>query len=65
MISLVAYACITGVTAKVYTHQHSETQYEYEVSIDDNVKFNDIVNNYDIIEQRGEIYTIREKLNKN
>ena len=34
---------------------------EYEVTISDEVSMNDFCNKYDIIEQRGEIYVIREK----
>lgn len=34
---------------------------EYEVTISNEVSMNDFYNRYDIIEQRGEIYVIREK----
>ena len=34
---------------------------EYEVTISDEVSMNDFYNRYEIIEQRGEIYVIREK----
>lgn len=34
---------------------------EYEVIISDDISINDFYNRYDIIEQRGEIYVIREK----
>lgn len=34
---------------------------EYEVIISDEVSMNDFHNRYDIIEQRGDIYVIREK----
>ena len=37
---------------------------EYEVTISDEVSMNDFYNRYEIIEQRGEIYVIREKENE-
>ncbi len=33
----------------------------YEVTIDDSVKMNEFLERYEIIEQRGEIYEIKEK----
>lgn len=33
---------------------------KYQVTIDDNVKLNEFMNKYQIIEQEGELYTIRE-----
>lgn len=35
---------------------------EYKVTISDTVSFKDIYGKYDIIEQEGQIYTIREKI---
>ena len=42
------------------------TEYEarWEVTIEDSVSMNDFYNRYEIIEQRGEIYVIREKENE-
>jgi len=43
----------------------TRTQYtttKYQVIIDDNVKYNDFVNRYDIISHDGDIYTIKDKL---
>ena len=34
---------------------------EYEVTISDEVSMNDFYNRYNVIEQRGDIYVIREK----
>ena len=36
-------------------------RYEYEVTIDKSVDFIDIYENYDIIEQRGNIWVIQDK----
>jgi hypothetical protein len=34
---------------------------EYQVLIDDDVKWKDLYENYEIIDQQGKIYTIKEK----
>lgn len=36
-------------------------KYEYQVTIDESVPFTDLYNSYEIINQEGKIYTIREK----
>lgn len=36
-------------------------RYEYEVTIDESVDFIDIYENYDVIEQRGDIWVIEDK----
>ena len=36
-------------------------QYRYEVIIDESVKFSDIYDNYEVVEQRGEIWVLEEK----
>lgn len=35
--------------------------YEYEAIIDEDVSFTDLYEKYDIVEQRGEIYILRDK----
>lgn len=34
---------------------------EYQVLIDDDVKWKDLYENYEIIDQKGKVYTIKEK----
>ena len=35
-------------------------RYRYEVTIDESVKFSDIYDNYEVIEQRGEIWVLED-----
>ena len=35
-------------------------RYRYEVTIDESVKFTDIYDNYEVIEQRGEIWVLED-----
>ena len=53
-----------GVTlfVEVYQDRNCSNTY-YKVTISDEVKFNDFEERYDIVTSKGEIYTIREKLN--
>ena len=34
---------------------------EYQITVNDTTTFNEITNNYEIMEQNGEIFTVREK----
>lgn len=36
-------------------------RYQYEVTIDDSVPFNEVMERYNIVSQRGEIYVLEEK----
>ena len=36
-------------------------EYQYECIIDDSVPYNEIVENYNIVEQRGDIWVLEEK----
>lgn len=45
----------TANSEKVLSH------IEYKVIIEDNVEFNEFLSHYEILEQDGEIYTVKEK----
>lgn len=46
----------------VLPHDVTTTVSQYEVTINENTTFKEIMDNYDFIEQRGDIYVLREKL---
>ena len=46
----------------VLQHDITTTVNQYEVTIDKTVPFSEIIDKYDFIEQRGDIYVLREKL---
>lgn len=53
-----------GVTTFIDIYQDRDySNTYYKVTISDEVKFNDFEERYDIVTSKGEIYTIREKLN--
>jgi hypothetical protein len=56
MLSFGSYFCFaTANSEKVLSH------IEYKVIIEDNVEFNEFLSHYEILEQDGEIYTVKEK----
>lgn len=46
----------------VLPHDVTTTVNQYEVTINKDITFQEIINKYDFIEQRGNIYVLREKL---
>ena len=49
------------VSILVLNTSPQETQTLYEVTISDEVSFKDFTSKYEIIEQRGEIYIVKER----
>ena len=45
----------------IWKQTNPETYVEYKVLIDDTASWHDIYNKYEIIDQEGKIYTIKEK----
>lgn len=56
---------ISSVIIAFYTKCNANTvqtgRYQYEVTIDDNVKFKDVIDKYNIIEQHGKIWILEDK----
>ena len=46
----------------ILPHNVITTINQYEVTINENITFKEIMDKYDFIEQRGDIYVLREKL---
>lgn len=55
---LFAIGVIVLVLSIVFAHPVYETR--YEVIIDDTTSFNEIMDKYEIVDQRGQIYTLRD-----
>ena len=53
--------CIVGSLALFRTAKVTATYNTYEVTISDTVNFNEFQERYEIIDQRGQIYTIKER----
>ena len=43
------------------TNKNSINHIEYKVTIDDSVSMNEFLDKYEIIDQEGKIYTVKEK----
>ena len=46
----------------VLPHNVTTTINQYEITINDTIPFKEVMDKYDFIEQRGDIYVLREKL---
>lgn len=58
-ILIIAFLFLGGALAHKAANPTGYT--EYQVLIDDDVKWKDLYENYEIIDQKGQIYTIKEK----
>lgn len=56
LVTVVALVAWLGLLHTVKTGQ-----YRYECTIDDAVPYNEIVDNYNVIEQRGDIWVLEDK----
>ena len=58
--------CIGAVIlfGAVLPHNITTTVNQYEVTISEDITFKEIMDKYNFIEQRGDIYVLREKLSK-
>ena len=60
LLSLVVGAVI--LCEAVLPHDVITTVNQYEVTLNEDITFQEIMDKYDFIEQRGDIYVLREKL---
>ena len=58
-VYIIAILCLVGVLAHRVANPTGYT--EYQVLIDDDVKWKDLYENYEIIDQKGQTYIIKEK----
>ena len=56
VIASITVACLSGTLSKT---DISHT--EYKVTIDDSVSMNEFLDKYEILDQEGKIYTVKEK----
>lgn len=56
---------LSAIIIPIYLDEHNNEKYEtvYDIIIGDEVNFNDFNEHYEIIDQNGNIYTVREKNN--
>ena len=57
--------CVTAAVISYWVWRQTMYEFpEYKVTISDDVSFNELYEKYEIVEQEGEIYTIRERRNR-
>lgn len=58
LVGIVSAVFMMGIL--IYDNSRNHPYTVYEVTFDDNVKINNILDKYEIIDHKGEIYTIKE-----
>lgn len=53
------FAFVSGLFTDIF--EESTGRYEYQVIIGENVSFTDVYSNYEVVDQNGLIWTIRDK----
>lgn len=61
IIAIISFAWIVVIIN--WRETEPTGRYKYEVTIDESVDFIDIYKNYDVIEQRGQIWVLEDKEN--
>lgn len=62
IIGFILLICVCGISCSViWAQTNAETYEEYKVLIDDTVSWNEVYDKYEVIDQEGKIYTIKEK----
>lgn len=56
IIASIVVACLGGTYSKTDIHH-----IEYKVTIDDSVSMNEFLDKYEILDQEGKIYTVKER----
>lgn len=67
MGTFLAFVFLTVISVAISYMSCRQAMYEapeYKVTISDSVSFNELYGKYEIVEQEGEIYTIRERRGK-
>lgn len=60
--TILTFGCLIGSLFLCLTPNKNDISYiEYKVTIDDSVSFSDFNAKYEILDQEGKIYTIRER----
>jgi archaellum biogenesis protein FlaJ (TadC family) len=53
--------CMTIFVLSLYSNKNSINHIEYKVTIDDSVSMNEFLDKYEILDQEGKIYTVKER----
>jgi hypothetical protein len=61
LVVFIAGGALFGILIGCITGGPIEYETQYKVVIDDSVSMNDFIEKYEIIDQEGKIYTVREK----
>lgn len=55
------FGCIASMILTAVSNKNSINHIEYKVTIDDSVSMNEFLDKYEILDQEGKIYTVKER----
>ena len=61
IIAGIVFGCLLGALSGSVTEEPTEYETQYKVTISDEVSMNDFLELYEIVDQEGKIYTVRER----
>lgn len=61
IVTVFAAVCFVSAIFGVITDDNNPHYIEYKVTIDDSVSMNEFLDKYEILDQEGKIYTVKER----
>ena len=61
IVAVFAVVCFVFATLGVISNENDISHIEYKVAIDDSVSMNEFLDKYEILDQEGKIYTVKER----
>ena len=61
IVAVFAVICFVFAIFGIISNENSINHIEYKVTIDDSVSMNEFLDKYEILDQEGKIYTVKEK----
>ena len=61
IVGLIFALIISPIFTAIFAKKEVGTEYHYKVTIDDSVSMNEFLDKYEIIDQEGKIYTVKER----
>ena len=61
IVGLIFALILSPIFTAIFAEKEVGKEYHYKVTIDDSVSMNEFLNKYEILDQEGKIYTVKER----
>lgn len=61
IIGLICALILSPICTILFSKKEVGTEYHYKVTVDDSVSINEFLDKYEILDQEGKIYTVKER----